>query len=129
LILLDENIRSDQRELLRAWRASIDQIGYSVGRWGMQDDEIIPLLRRLRQPTFFTRDAHFYERNLRHARYCLVHLVVERQEVASFVRRFLSHPSFRTHAQRLGSVIRVSAARVSAWLPRARREVLIRWPS
>ncbi len=50
--ILDENVLKDQRQLLHSWRIAIHQIGYDVGRKGMQDDEIIPLLHQLRRPTF-----------------------------------------------------------------------------
>ena len=129
MTVLDENVRSDQRQLLERWGIRAEQIGYSVGRWGMQDDEIIPLLHTLRRATFFTRDADFYDRGLRHPRYCLVHLSVARDEVAVFTRRLLRHPEFRTQAQRLGTVMRVSSAGVSVWRPRARKEVVLRWPT
>ncbi len=50
--ILDENVLKDQRELLLSWRVKIHQIGYDVGRKGVQDEEIIPLLLQLRRPTF-----------------------------------------------------------------------------
>jgi hypothetical protein len=67
VIVLDENILDDQRFLL-------------------------VLLRRHRKITFFTRDADFYLPALRHSSYCLVVLAVGQNEVAAFVRRFLSQP-------------------------------------
>ena len=104
--LLDENIPKSQRQLLETWRQRVYQIGVNVGRRGMQDDEIIPLLLRVRRPTFFTRDGDFYSRKLCHAKYGLVYLAVEKYEVAAFVRRLLRHPEFDTQAKRMGSVIR-----------------------
>lgn len=45
MIILDENFPESQRQLLRGWRIHIRQIGYEVGRKGMQDEEeIIPFL-------------------------------------------------------------------------------------
>jgi len=85
--VLDENIIKDQRQLLRSWRISVRQIGYNIGRRGMQDEEIIPFLLRLRRPTFFTRDLGFYQRSLCHRQYCLVCLAVEKYEAAIFIRR------------------------------------------
>jgi hypothetical protein len=52
--LLDENVREDQRSLLRTWGLPIQQIGSDVGRKGMKDEEIIPLLHTLRDVTFFS---------------------------------------------------------------------------
>lgn len=43
--ILDENIVAEQREALQNWGIKIRQIGIDVGRWGMDDEEIIPLSR------------------------------------------------------------------------------------
>ena len=87
--ILDENILESQRQLLLKWRVPFRQIGYEVGRKGMTDDEIIPFLLGLRQPTLFTIDRHFYKRSLCHARYGLVYLDVAQSEAAIFIRRVL----------------------------------------
>jgi hypothetical protein len=108
--LLDENIREDQRGLLQRWGIPVHQIGVDVGRKGMQDEEIIPFLRTLRDTTFFTRDLGFSDPKLCHPQYCLVCLAVGKDEVAVFVRRVLRHPEVDTKAKRMGAVIRVSHA-------------------
>ena len=72
MIILDENFPESQRQLLQGWRLSIRQIGYEVGRSGMQDEEIVPFLLQRRRSTFFTLDSDFYSHKLCHARYCLV---------------------------------------------------------
>ncbi len=113
--ILDENIPKPQRELLERWGIAVMQVGVSIGRNGMLDEEIIPLLQRLRRPTFFTRDDDFYKRNLCHARYCLVHLSVARSEAALFAGRLLRQRGFNTQAKRMGKVPRVSHAGVSFW--------------
>jgi hypothetical protein len=113
--LLDENVPESQRQLLRAWRIPVRQVGVDVARKGIQDDEIIPLLLRLRRPTFVTRDSDFYKPALRHARYCLVFVDTGQYEAASFVRRLLHHVEFDTEAKRLGSVLRVHHTGVAAW--------------
>jgi len=82
--ILDENVPGDQRSLLQSWGIPIHQIGFDVGEKGMKDKEIIPLLHRLRDTTFFTRDLGFYDRKLCHSRYCLVCLAVSKNEVAVF---------------------------------------------
>ena len=102
--ILDENIPRNQRELLKSWRISIRQIGYDVGRKGIQDDEIIPLLHQMRRPTFFTRDSDFFDRRLCHQRYCLVYMDVNKYEASLFVRRILRHPELDTQAKRMGLV-------------------------
>ena len=102
MIVLDENIPEDQRLLLRSWRIRAYQVGRDVGRAGIKDEQIIPLLLRLRRPTFFTRDLGFIDAKLSHARYGIVCLAAEPDEAAILVRRFLRHPSFDTQAKRLG---------------------------
>ncbi len=125
--VLDENIPKDQRLLLERWRIRVRQIGVNVGRRGLQDDEIIPLLLTLRRPTFFTRDEDFYERELCHSRYGLMFLDVEKYESAVFVRRLLVHPAFNTQVKRMGMVMRLSAAGITCWKLHAREEVRYRW--
>lgn len=125
--ILDENILSDQRRLLKSWRIAVHQIGYDIGRKGMQDDAIVPLLHQLKQATFFTRDSDFYDRTLCHAQYCLVQLSVEKYEVANFVRRLLKHPQFNTSTKRKGTVMRVSHGGILVWYLHAETECWVEW--
>lgn len=53
MIIIDENFPESQRQLLLSWRIHIRQIGIELGRKGLQDDEIIPLLLTYKNPTFF----------------------------------------------------------------------------
>jgi len=62
--VLDENVPESQRALLRSKRVPLRQIGQEIGRKGMKDDEIIPLLLDCDRPTFFTLDSDFYDRRL-----------------------------------------------------------------
>jgi len=62
--VLDENVLEGDRQLLQRWRVPFRQIGYQVGRKGMSDEEVIPLLLTLHRPTFFTLDYGFYRRTL-----------------------------------------------------------------
>ena len=125
--ILDENIPDSQRQLLRSWRIQISQIGHEVGRQGIKDEEVIPLLHRLRSVTFFTRDMGFYHRHLCHAGYCLVCLSVGQYEAATFIRRFLRHPYFNTKAKRMGKVIRLTHMGLQVWRLHAEREEDISW--
>jgi len=125
--ILDENIPKSQRQLLESWRIPIRQVGFNVGRRGMQDEAIVSFLQQLRRPTFFTRDEDFYDRQLCHARYSLVCMAVEKHEVALFVRRLLRHPELDTQAKRRGAVIRVSSAGLTMWGLHAEREVHLDW--
>jgi hypothetical protein len=96
--LLDENIPEQQRQLLRQWRIRTNQIGQDIGRQGMKDDEIVPLLHSLSRPTFFTRDAGFDRREACHPSYCMVWLDLDPDLVASFIQRLLRPRAFRTRA-------------------------------
>ena len=107
--VFDENIPEDQRQLLRSWRIRVYQIGRDIGRQGLKDEQqIIPLLLKLRRPTFFTRDLGFFGPEFCHAKYCLACLAIEADEAASFVRRLLRHSAFDTMAKRMGRVLQVS---------------------
>lgn len=125
MIILDENVIESQCKLLRSWRIPFRQIGFGIERQGLKDSEIIPLLHRSRHPTFFTRDEDFYDRNLCHAKYCLVYLAVRKDEVALFVRRLLHHHEFDSVKKRVGAVIRVSHAGLAVW--RIHAESLLRY--
>ncbi len=125
--ILDENIVTDQRLLLRSWRVPLRHLGHDIGRRGIQDEEILPFLLQLPRPTFFTRDIDFYDRRLCHARYCLVYLAINRREVAVFVRRFLRHEAFNTQAKRLGAVVQVSQTGLSIWRLHAEEEIMLSW--
>lgn len=113
--ILDENVPASQRAVLRDKRIVLRQIGQDLGRTGMKDEEIIPLLHTLDRPTFFTLDSDFYNRHLCHAGYCLVHLDIEEETVAEYVRRLLRHRELNTKAKRMGCVIRVVATGLDLW--------------
>lgn len=127
MIVLDENILDGQRLLLQTWRLSARQIGLDFGRKGLKDEEIVVLLRRQRNSTFFTRDAGFYQAALRHPSYCMVVASVGQNEVAAFIRRFLRHPSFDTRAKRMGRVVRISHAGLAVWRLRSQTEMHTVW--
>ena len=93
----------------------------------MLDDEIIPLLRRLRHPTFFTRDLRFYDAKNRSAKYCIVCLAVGQQEAAVFVRKTLRHLALNTHAKRMGKAVRVTHTGVRLWAPTSPAEIELTW--
>jgi hypothetical protein len=125
--LLDENITRDQADLLAQWRIHFRSISRDLGCQGIHDDNIIPLLLRLKQPTLLTRDGDFFERRLMHARYALAWFDVESGETAFFIRRFLSHPLFRTNGQRLGRVIHVQPRGIEYWAKGSERLIQTHW--
>lgn len=115
MIVLDENFTAPEREKMRAWRISFRHIGYDLAKKGVDDETIIPLLLTLARPTFFTEDADFFKSRLCHVRYSLVHLAVQRDEMALYARRLLKHSNFVTRAQRMGTVIRLSPMGIIVW--------------
>jgi len=125
--VLDENIPEDQRTLLRKWRVAHRQIGLDIGRTGMKDDQVTPLLLKQDRPTFFTLDADFYARRLCHEDYCLVYLDVERRQVAEYVRRVLRHRDLNTKAKRMGLVIRVLPTGLTVWRIHREQESHLTW--
>jgi hypothetical protein len=125
--ILDENIPESQRALLRSRRVALRQIGQDLGRKGMKDDEIIPLLHQMDRPTFFTLDGDFYDRRLCHEGYCLVHLDVEEEMVADYVRRLLRHRELNTKAKRMGRVIRVFPTGLALWRIHQEQESHLSW--
>jgi hypothetical protein len=127
--VLDENITEDQASRLRAWRIHYEQVGEGVGRVGMTDEDVIPLLHELRSVTFFSRDVDYYKRKLCHARYCLVYLDVHQKRTAETIRDLLRRPEFRTWAQRRGTVIRVTAEGMRVWRLGASKLEAIPWSS
>jgi hypothetical protein len=127
VIILDENIFSSQRLLLSGRRFKLVQIGVDIGRKGMKDEEIIPLLHKMSRSTFLTRDEDFFNLALRHERYCLIWLDVSPLEVAHFALRVLRHPELKSRAKRMGSVIRASATGMRVWRGHERKALTLPW--
>jgi hypothetical protein len=127
VIVLDENVTIDQRELLTSWGIRTLHVGSDIGHKGMSDNAVIKLLVHSRRPTFFTRDEDFSKPQLCHARYSLVYLAVEKHDVAIFVRRVLRHAAYRTQAQRLGAVLRVSPRGILAFRRGAAKATFLAW--
>lgn len=125
--ILDENIPESQRVLLRSKRVALRKIGRDLGRKGMQDDEIIPLLHQLDRPTLFTLDGDFYDHRLCHEGYCLVHLDVESETAADYIRGLLRHRELNTKAKRMGCIIRISPTGLTLWRIHQEQESHLPW--
>ena len=113
--ILDENVARDQSDLLKHWGIRFRSISRELGYQGIGDDEIRPLLLRLKRPTLLTRDRDFYSASLCHFGYCLAYFDVSLATAAEFMRRFLRHKLFRTQAQRLGKVVCINEAGLTYW--------------
>jgi hypothetical protein len=125
--VLDENIPESQRLLLRKQRVRVRQIGLDIGRKGMKDREIVRLLHRVDQATFFALDSDFYNRRLCHEGYCQVYLDVDEDTVGRYVRLLLRHSVFNSRGKRMGCVIRVSPVGLAVWLINATQERRLGW--
>ena len=103
--------------------------GENLAEKSTSDENILPVLRRLKQPTFFTRDRDFWNPKWCHSRYALVYLDIPEHEgqIAWYVRRFLRHAEFDTSAKRLGKVFHVRQLGVRTWAHGARRPSVTRW--
>ena len=127
MIVLDENIRDSHADLLRKDGIANRKIGADLTSKGTSDSDIIPLLHRLKQPTFFTHDVDFWRPDLSHANYCIVHLAVKPREAAFYIRRVLRHAQFATAAKRLGKVIQVHPNGISVYRSRYAKPVAVEW--
>ncbi|SRR6266571_345708 len=127
MLVLDENLPADQQRLLRKWRIRFRFVGVEVAASGAEDDDLISLLHRLPQPTFFTLDRDFYRHDWTHPNYCLVWLDIRRREAAEFIRRFLRYPAFNTKAKRMGMVARIHRDGVTFWRMGKRSSLLASW--
>lgn len=128
MFIIDENV--SELEVLRLRKAGVHVrlIGNDVADCGDADENLLPILRRLKQPVFFTQDQDFFQFPWLHADYSLVWLDTGPSEVAEFVRRFLHHPDFDTQAKRMGTVVRVRASAIQYWRTGNRRLLRTAWP-
>ncbi len=128
MLAIDENLPAGQRFLLRSWGIRFRTVGVDVASFGTDDENLIPILHRLPQPTFFSLDRDFYRPDRAHTGYALVWLDIAADEAAEFIRRFLKHPLFETQGKRMGVVARVHADGVVQWRTKHRYSQSLSWP-
>jgi len=128
MLVLDENLPAGQRLLLRRQRIHFRFVGEDLATSGADDENLLPILHRLPQPTFFTLDSDFFRQDWTHPNYCLAWLDVRRAEAAEFIRGFLRHASFNTQARRMGTVVRVHSGGVVCWRAKLRSPQSFAWP-
>jgi hypothetical protein len=93
----------------------------------MSDEEILARLKQERNLTFFTRDAGLYRPLHCHPSFCLAVVHAPADSLAAFVLKLLRHPRFKTHAQRMGKVLRVQHSGIVYWERNASREIYADW--
>ncbi len=64
---------------------------------------------------------------LGHLSYCIAYYDVPLAEMAVYIRRFLRHPQFNTHAKRLGKVSKITTQRIEFWQVGHSTKSIIRW--
>ena len=106
MIVLDENISGVEEAKLLRWRIRCRTIGVHIATKGTDDGDLIPVLLALPRPIFCTHDKDFWNQAFQHSAYCLVWLDTEETEQARYIRAFLRHSDFDTHAKRLGKIVR-----------------------
>lgn len=127
--VLDENVVAHQTKKLKVWSIPFRQVGRDIAVSGASDENLLPVLHRLPQPTFFTHDEDFFDKSLCHLHYAIVYIDVTDTMTAEIIRRFLKHPSFNTQAKRLGMVARAHTAGVQFWRRRmAGLPEYVAWP-
>jgi hypothetical protein len=127
LILLDENTLRSQREFLEARRLPVRKVGLDWGREGMTDEEVVAQLHKMRRVTLFTRDLRLYSRHLCHPRYCIAGIGAPADQVTAYVIRFLRHRFFRTHALRMGKVVKLQPSGILYWTRNSSAESFAPW--
>ena len=80
MLIVDENVSEIEVWRLREWGIVVRQIGRDVAKVSAADENILPVLHRLKRPTFFSRDRDFWKSELVHRSYCLVFLDIREHE-------------------------------------------------
>ena len=117
MLIVDEYISEIEVWRLREWKIAVRQIGPDLGRTSAADENLISILHRLKNPSFFTRDQDFWNPKLCHARYCLIYLDIPEHEgeIAAAIRACLRHRRFNTHGKRMGKVVRIHFNAIHFW--------------
>jgi hypothetical protein len=56
MLLIDQNISEMEVWRLREWRIAVRVIGEEIAEKSINDENLLPVLHRLKRPTFFTKD-------------------------------------------------------------------------
>ena len=84
----------------------------------IKDDRVLQLLHTLKQPTFVTIDAGFWDKDLRHPGYCLIYFALrddQQDQIPQLLRRLFRLDAFKTKAARMGKVAYVRPTHVDYW--------------
>ena len=104
-------------EPIRTW-ITVRRIKELRPRQIIKDDRVLQILCRLKQPTFVTIDAGFYDKRKRDKRYCILYFALttrQQGQIPNLLRRLLRLPEFRTKAARMGKMAQVKQTTVTYW--------------
>lgn len=116
MIVLDEQLlgRQIEHNIAHWYRGSVQFVLDLRPHTVIKDDGIPDLLRQQPQPTFVTiNERDFWQKIAADARYCIVCFPLPDsrvREIPDVLRLLLRRPEFRTKAQRMGKIIRVTNA-------------------
>jgi hypothetical protein len=131
MIVLDEQLlgRGIERDMARWYRGSVPFIMDLRPDTVIKDDAIPSLLRQQPQPTFVTiNDRDFWQVVPGDARYCIVCFALSDARAGGIpqsLRALFRRPGFRTKAQRMGKVIRVTQREIIYYTAQERRVTII----
>ena len=104
-IVLDDQLFEEQVLIPIARWSTVQRLRHIRPHQIIKDDRVPMLLRQLRQATFITIDNAFWDRHLRHAKYCILFFPLRNDEqglIPELLRRLLQLLEFRTKAVRMG---------------------------
>jgi len=129
-IIVDEQL--DPEEVLEPIRQWITAQWLPRLRPGeiIKDDRVPQLLWELRQPTFITIDAGFWDKSLCDNRYCILYFDLNTKQQAllpHMLRELFRLPEFRTKAARMGKVARIRFSRIDYWQLHNEQQIQLGW--
>ena len=119
MIVLDEQLlgRGIERDIAQWYRGTVQFLTDLRPHTVIKDDAVPALLRQQPQPTFVTiNERDFWRKVALDQRYCVVCFTLSdarARDIPQALRLLLRRPTFRTKAQRMGKVIRVTSADMS----------------
>lgn len=114
-LILDEQLNHDRAgKPLLSWITAKRLEDLHPGEV-IKDARIPQLLCEPKQPTFVTIDEGFWNRNLRHPKYCLLYFALrddQQGQLPNLLRRLFRLKEFKTKSARMGKVVKVSSTSV-----------------
>ena len=94
------------------------------------DERVPEILLRMKRPTFVTIDKDFDDPSLCNPNYCIIYFALQDKEqplIPSLLRALFRRPEFRTRANRMGKLARISTTSIEYWQFPERQPRLIVW--